>query len=188
MKIAVTGGMGCGKSTVINALSDLLPDYKFASYDTEVIRMYGRDWQFRDALRSHFGTDIKAAVARIVFEDREKMNLLIRLTDEKLHAFTKKVVSNSDVVMEFPMLFETPWAPAMFDMKIAVWCDRDMQIARIKARDKLTDEQIAKKLAYHLSTDEKAARADFVIDTTEGAVDVHVQLEAALRVAQLNLA
>lgn len=186
MKIALTGGMGCGKSTVLNALSDLLPHYKFASYDAEIKRMYGHDWKFRDDLRHYFGTDVKAEVASLVFSNPERLKTLVWLTEPPMRAFMEHVTSNLNVVMEVPMLYQLPGAPDLFDKVLAIWCDSATQRARIKARDGLSDEALDRKLAIQLSADEIASKADFVIDTSDGAVDVHVQLEVALRVAELN--
>lgn len=191
MKIAITGGMGCGKSTVINALSDLLLDYKygsykFASYDAEIKRMYGHDWAFREALRDYLGTDVKSEVATLVFNNPQRLKTLVWITEPFMTAFMKTVTSNPNVVMEVPMLYQLPGAPELFDKVLAVWCDKEAQRSRIKSRDGLSDEMIDKKLAIQLSADEIAAKADFVIDTSDGAVDVHVQLEAVLRVAELK--
>lgn len=186
MKISVTGGMGCGKSTVINALSDLLPHYQFASYDAEVKRLYNHDGEFREALRKNFGTLQKSEVATIVFNDRQKLDLLIKLTEVPMWKFFTRVTRNLNVAMEVPMLYQIPGASGLFDKVFAIWCDAETQRARIKARDGLSDEMIDRKLAIQLSPDEIASKADFVIDTSDGAVDVHVQLEAALRVAELG--
>jgi dephospho-CoA kinase len=191
VKIAITGGMGCGKSTVINALSDLLLDYrfgsyKFASYDAEIKRMYGHDWAFRDQLRHFFGTDVKAEVASIVFNNPERLKTLIWITEPPMKAFMEMVTSNPDVVVEVPMLYQLPGYPEMFDTVLAIWCDKETQRARIKNRDGLSDEMIDRKLAIQLSADEIASKADFVIDTSDGAVDVSEQLSVALRVAELK--
>jgi dephospho-CoA kinase len=69
---------------------------------------------------------------------------------------------------------------------LAIWCDKETQRARIKARDRLPDEMIDRKLAVQLSADEIASKADFVIDTSDGAIDVADQLSVALRVSELN--
>jgi dephospho-CoA kinase len=84
------------------------------------------------------------------------------------------------------MLFQIPGAPQLFDKVIAIWCDKETQRARIKNRDGLSDEMIDLKLAVQLSADEIASKADFVIDTSEGAIDVAEQLSVALRVAELK--
>jgi dephospho-CoA kinase len=187
VKIAITGGMGCGKSTVINALEDLLSgEYRFASYDAEIKRMYKHDWVFREALRYFFGTDVKAEVASIVFNDPEKLKTLIWIIEPSMKAFMDKVTAFPNVVVEVPMLYQLSGYPEMFDKVIAIWCDKETQRARIKARDRLPDEMIDRKLAVQLSADEIASKADFVIDTSEGAIEVAEQLSVALRVAELK--
>jgi dephospho-CoA kinase len=187
VKIAITGGMGCGKSTVMNALSDLLHDeYRFASYDAEIKRMYGHEWAFRDELRYFFGTDVKAEVASIVFNNPERLNNLIWITAPYMKAFMEKVTAFPDVVVEVPMLYQLPGYPEMFDKVFAIWCDKETQRARIKTRDGISDELLDKKLNVQLSADEIAFKADFVIDTCDGAVDVKEQLLVALRVAELK--
>ncbi len=186
MKIAITGGMGCGKSTVVNALSNILPHYKFASYDSEILRLYGHDKEFKDALKRTFGTDVKSEISRIVFNNPEKLELLISWTDQPMRAFMDKVTSNLNVVMEVPMLFQIAGASLLFDKVLAVWCDKETQRARIKARDGISDDMIDRKLAGQLSVDEIASRADFVIDGSDGAVDVEEQLSLVLRVAELK--
>ncbi len=186
MKIAITGGMGCGKSTVVNALSSILPHYKFASYDSEILRLYGHDKEFKGTLKRTFGTDVKSEISRLVFNNPEKMELLLSLTDNPMRTFMEKVAGNPNVVMEVPMLFQIHGASLMFDKVFAVWCDKETQRARIKARDGITDELIDLKLGAQLSVDEIASRADFVIDGSDGAVDVEEQLSVILRVAELK--
>jgi dephospho-CoA kinase len=186
MKIAITGGMGCGKSTVVNMLCEHLPEYKVASYDAEVKRMYAHDDAFRATLRQAFGTDAKSEVARMVFNDREKMKALFDLTLEPMNAFLGRVTSVPNIVVEVPMIHQIPYATRFFDTVFAVWCDPKTQRERIRERDGLSDEMINKKLKWQLSPDEIARRSNFVIDTSDDAVDLYEQLSVILRVASLK--
>lgn len=193
MRIAITGGMGCGKSTVVDALASIFrsvdifkEDYRFASYDSEILRMYRYDEDFRSRLREHFGTDSKQEVAALVFSDPEKMAWLIDETGPRMFSFMQKVTNEPNVVVEVPMLFEIGNLQHMFDITICVWCDEQTQRERIRARDKLSDDMIDRKLKMHLSNDEKAARSDYVIDTSDDAVDLFEQLETFLRVAKID--
>lgn len=187
MRIAITGGMGCGKSRTLDALTDILGDpYRYASYDAEVLRMYRCDEVFKSMLRAELGTDIRSEVAAIVFNDPEKLNWLIAVTDGPMRDFLARVTALPKVVVEVPMLFEIPGIRDMFDIAIAVWCDEETQLARIRKRDKISEDRIRSKLAVGLSADERARRADYVIDTSDDAVDVYEQLEVALRVASLD--
>jgi dephospho-CoA kinase len=187
MKIALTGGMGCGKSTVLNSLDIVLPHkYRLASYDQGVHIMYARNWKFRDELRHVFGTDERAEVARQVFGDQEKMERLYQMTLKPMDDYMAEVTQTPDVMMEVPMLYQIPNATRFFEVVLAVWCDKETQRLRIKARDHLTDEQIDQRLSRQLSVDEIASRADFVIDTSDGAVNIEEQIAVALRVAALR--
>lgn len=187
MKIAITGGMGCGKSTVINSLSEYLGgEYLYGSYDSEVLRMYRHDEVFKSMLRAELGTDDKKEVAAIVFNDPVKMQWLINATEAPLYSFLERATSNPNVVIEVPMLFELPRIRDLFDIAIAVWCDEETQRTRIKVRDKISDDLIDRKLKMHLSNDEKAMRADYVVDTSVGAVNALEQIIVILRVAELD--
>ena len=187
MKIAITGGMGCGKSTVINALHEHFGDeYLYGSYDSEVLRMYRHDEVFKAMLRAELGTDSKKEVAAIVFNDPAKMQWLIKATEAPLYSFLQKATSHPNVVIEVPLLFEMPGLRDMFDIAIAVWCDEETQRIRIKARDKISDDMIDRKLKMHLSNDEKALQADYVVDTSVGAVNQLDQILVIMRVAELD--
>ena len=187
MRIAITGGMGCGKSRVLDALSEILGDtYRYGSYDAEVLRMYRCDEVFKSMLRAELGTDIRSEVAAIVFNDPVKLKWLIEVTDAPMREFMTRATSHKNVVVEVPMLFEIPGIRDMFDIAIAVWCDEETQLARIRKRDKITDERIRSKLSVGMSATERANWSDYVIDTSDGAVDVREQLEVVLRVASLD--
>jgi dephospho-CoA kinase len=185
MKIVITGGMGCGKSTVLEAMRDLLPDYFFDSYDREILWLYAQKW-FQAELLKEFGTAVKWQVASIVFGDPEKMARLVAIADPHMREFLSKVAAKPDVVIEIPMFYEIGGLEPMFDKVFAVWCAEDDQWARIRARDGIPDSRIKEKLSVQMDSREKARRADFVIDTSDGAVDVREQLEVALRVAMLD--
>lgn len=187
MKIALTGGMGCGKSRTLDALAEILGDsYHYDSYDAEVLRLYRSDAAFKSMLRAELGTDIRSEVAAIVFNDPVKLKWLINASDAPMRHFMARVTNRPNVVVEVPMLFEIPGIRDMFDIAIAVWCDEETQLERIRKRDNISEDRIRSKLAVGLSADERAHRADYVIDTSDGAVDVYEQLEVVLRVAKLD--
>lgn len=187
MRIALTGGMGCGKSRTLDALAEILGDtYRYDSYDAEILRMYRSDERFKAMLRAELGTDIRSEVAAIVFNDPVKLKWLIEVTDAPMRDFLIRRTALPNVVVEVPMLFEIPGVLDMFDIAIAVWCDEETQLERIRKRDNISEDRIRTKLAVGLNADERARRADYVIDTSDGAVDVYEQLEVVLRVAKLD--
>ena len=80
------------------------------------------------------------------------------------------------VVLEVPLLFEAGWE-ILCDEVWAVRVRRKVQIARLMARDKLTEAQALARINSQMSTDEICSRADFVITN---AGKVHRQIKAAM--------
>ena len=78
-----------------------------------------------------------------------------------------------------PLLFETK-AEAELDVTICVACSAATQQKRLRARG-WTPEQIEQRLQAQWPTEQKIARADYLI-WTEGSLDVHAaQIERILR-------
>jgi dephospho-CoA kinase len=81
-----------------------------------------------------------------------------------------------------PLLFETK-AEAELDATICVACSAATQQERLRSRG-WTPEQIEQRLQAQLPTDQKMARADYLI-WTEGSLDVHAaQIDRILRQLQ----
>ena len=69
---------------------------------------------------------------------------------------------------DIPLLYETGHA-SDFDRVIATVCPRGLQIARLKERG-LSDTEAEQRLAAQMSADEKALRADYIIQT-DGTIE-----------------
>jgi dephospho-CoA kinase len=82
-------------------------------------------------------------------------------------------------VVVIPLLFETK-AEAELDVTICVACSAAAQQERLRARG-WTPDQIQQRLQAQWPTEQKIARADYLI-WTEGSLDVHAaQIERILR-------
>ena len=176
--IGLTGGIACGKSAVAWRLR------KFGATTFDVDEM--TRWLtlpggvlFEIYVR-HFGQKIVAAdgqldkklIGEIIFnqpEEREWINsvahpILLNRTRDFL------VECNSAgirlVVLEVPLLFEAGWE-ILCDEVWAVRVRREVQIERLMARDKLTEEQALARINSQMSTEEICSRADVDI-TNEG--------------------
>jgi dephospho-CoA kinase len=64
---------------------------------------------------------------------------------------------------DVPLLYEVGLAEAL-DSVVVIWTPRAVQLERLGRRDGLTEEQALARLSAQLPIDEKAARADFVVD------------------------
>lgn len=186
MRIGVTGGIGCGKSTVVAELHKLLPHAALFDFDASVKTLYANTL-FQKGLRRAFGTDRREEVATIVFSSPEAMHELNEMTRTPLLLKLRQDTAGAPLALvEFPLLFETAWDTVHFDLVVTVTCDEATQKQRVAARDGALADKIARVLGGQFSTCAKAALADIVIDTSAGAPALSTQLAPVLRAVRLD--
>lgn len=192
--IAVTGGIGSGKSTIAREFERLgahLIDADKISYEimlpggaayNEVIKSFG------SGILTESGEIDRKALGGIVFADSEKLRLLNEITHKLIYAEMKERIAQAQaevVCLEIPLLFSAP-CPFDLDMKIAVVADRDIRINRVIGRDNCTKEQVEARMAKQLSDCELRALADFVIENNGGLDSLRRQTEEVFARLKLN--
>lgn len=182
MRIAVTGNIGCGKTTVMAELRRLMPGVAHFNFDEAVRELYSADENFRCELRKAFGTEDRAYVASAVFQSPSAMNQLNDITRKPLMQRLRTALRQERILIEFPLLFEMAECIEEVDFVIAVVCDEATQRERVARRDRATPEKIDGVLASQFHAATKAALADFVIDTSPGAEPLSAQLSSLMRV------
>lgn len=68
MRIAITGNIGCGKSTVTQMLAARLPGYFVGNIDEAVRSLYA-DADYQARVLAEFGTADRKAISDILFAD-----------------------------------------------------------------------------------------------------------------------
>ncbi|MEN6325723.1 MAG: dephospho-CoA kinase [Syntrophomonas sp.] len=174
--IGLTGGIASGKSIVSKTLQDL----GAAAISTDeighsIIEPYKPAWH---DLIAYFGRQIlnddltinRQKLGAMVFNDREKLDKLNKITHPHIMAEMRSAIlaiasSNPDsvVVVEVPLLYETHMEK-LFDEVWVIWVDNDTQIKRLMARDGIEREDALKRMESQMPLDEKAKRADVLID------------------------
>lgn len=182
--IGLTGGIGAGKSTALEALERA--GAAVLSTDRVVHELYGSD-DVLAAVIERFGPGVapggvidRGALATRAFatdEDREWLEgLLWPRVGERMVAWRSEVSSAPDppraAVVEVPLLFESGMDGA-FDATIAVIAGEDVRAARAEARG---HQALAERSARQLSQKEKAHRATYVV-VNEGTFE---ELESKL--------
>lgn len=168
MRIAITGGIGSGKSTVVNRLLALLQEpveYKLFDFDARVHALYA-DAEFCAELEAAFGTSVRKELSDQAFTDPAMKTRLQRMSVERLKAELTLALNEPNVIVEFPLLFEAGWCIEQFNLVIAVVCDPEVQLQRVLARDTIPEAKARAIMAAQLRPDVKAALSDTVIDTT----------------------
>ena len=196
--IGLTGSIACGKSNVSAALRDL----GAAVVDGDLLsrELTAPGGKALPAIRQAFGGGVfhgdgtlnRRALGNMVFasgEDRARLDSLMQplLRSLILRRMEEARAGGAKIcVLDMPLLYEAG-LDALCD---TVWCvhlPRDEQIRRLMARDGLTLPQAEARLRSQLSSDEKAARARVVIDTS-GSIDETRAMIPALYARELALA
>jgi len=173
--IGLTGGIASGKSTVARALRELGATIIDADEVAHAIMEPGKPaWE---DIVEKFGSDIlkpdhtidREKLGAIVFNDPVLLMELNQITHPRVAEQLKHMIrtfrsQQSDIVfLEVPLLYETH-LERVCDEVWVVWVDEETQIQRLMKRDNLSREDAIKRIDAQMSLDEKARRADFVID------------------------
>jgi dephospho-CoA kinase len=153
MNIAITGGIGAGKSTLMAQLQQAYPQARFFSMDAFVDELY-TDPLWLDWLEENFQTRERVAISRLAFEDAAVRVALNAQSALKIGVRLGKILADRSALtfVEFPLLFESGLQNE-FDHTVLITASTEVRIARVVARGKKTPEQ--------------AELADTVIDTTQ---------------------
>lgn len=170
MRIAITGGIGCGKSTVLEFLE--ANGVHCLSTDAVVRRLLSEDTAVISAVIEHFGSALKAvdgtvdrkALAEIVFRSESDLfwleSLLHPLVRDEWEAFLKRYAHESACV-EIPLLFEKRLEKA-FDLGVSIVCS-DLN-ANIRLRQKgFSDSDILLRRKQQIPNASKIERSHIVL-------------------------
>jgi dephospho-CoA kinase len=156
-RVALTGGIGSGKTTVSAMFLTLgIPVF---NADIEAKKCYDNA-----AIRD--GKPDMTALAKIVFNDKEalhKINSLIHpLVLQKYEYWCGKHTDIPYTLIESAVIFEAGLADH-FDCIINVHAAEDIRMERIMKRDNFSREEMEQRLRSQMDPQEKKERSDFVI-------------------------
>ncbi|MFZ0974416.1 MAG: dephospho-CoA kinase [Solirubrobacteraceae bacterium] len=186
--IGLTGGIGAGKSTALEALERA--GAAVLSADRVVHELYGED-EVIEAVTERFGAAVapggvidRGALAKRAFatpEDREWLEgLLWPRVGARMVEWRSSLEQASNppraAVVEVPLLFESGMDGA-FDATIALIAGEDVRVSRAEGRG---HEALAERSARQLSQQEKAHRATYVVVNDGTVPDLESKLSALL--------
>jgi dephospho-CoA kinase len=172
MKIALTGSIGMGKSTVARMFEDAgIPVF---DADAIVRELQGPGGALVEAIGARFpGTVAGGALdrdrlAQTVLDDPPELAALEAIVHPAVRdareAFIDRNRGAPALLFEIPLLYETG-GEAEFDKVIVVSAPADVQRARVLDRDRMTPGKLESVLRRQVPDEDKRCRADFVVDT-----------------------
>jgi dephospho-CoA kinase len=170
MKLGLTGGIGCGKSTVVRLFKDA--GWRTVETDAIVRELLGADAQVLAQLRERWGGAIFAgdgsvdrkAVAQRVFSDPEALKWLETVLHPRVRECWEAAVAGEPEacwLVEIPLLFEKR-LENRFDLTVCVTSPPDVVESRMVARG-YTEAEIAQRRERQMPLEEKCKRADHLI-------------------------
>lgn len=194
-RVALTGGIASGKSTV----ADMFGDLGAVLIDTDIIArevVLPGTPGLQDIVDS-FGAGMldgdgmldRPAMRRLVFADDSKRQQLEAILHPKIRRETERQMQTHGgpyQIVIVPLLVESP-LKSLVDRIVVVDCSEEVQLERLLARDTGTEVQARRMMEAQASREERLALADDVIANDADIAETRMQV-AALHARYLSLA
>lgn len=191
--IGVTGGVGSGKSFVLNYIEEhfdarvvkaddvghLLMMPGQACYEP-VIRLFG-DW-----IVNEDGSLNRETIAQIVFEKKDMLEKL----DQIIHPAVKKYIireierskkeETEFFFIEAALLLEDNY-DEIYDEMWYIYCEKEVRMERLRRDRGYSEEKARRVMENQLSEDEFEARCDFLLYNDEDVAHTYLQIERRMR-------
>lgn len=185
LKIALTGGIGSGKS----AVGELLQELGATVIDSDELAraVIERGSVGFEKVVAEFGDEIlssgeinRARLAEMVFADQDlrlKLEAIIHpLVREATAQLIRSLPADAIVVNEIPLLFETQGS-SKFDFVIAVQAQEKIRIERLKQRG-MKEYEITKRMSAQASDAQRASISHAVLQNNGSIEDLREQVQA----------
>lgn len=194
--VGLTGGIGCGKSTVAQVFADLgavvidtdaishaLTQPGESAYQ-EILDQFGPNFVLPQ------GALDRAKLRTLIFSDNTAKAKLESILHPLIHA---QVLGTLDhcvapyALLVVPLLFETRQYLALVQRTLVVDCSEDSQIARTMARSYLSEAEVLAIMAHQLTRSGRLQQAEDVIRNENNFETLQLRV-AALHVRYSALA
>ncbi|NVK21022.1 MAG: dephospho-CoA kinase [Kangiellaceae bacterium] len=171
LHIALTGGIASGKTAVSNMFSEL----GITVVDADIVarQVVEPGSTGLKAIRDYFGSSVinsdgtldRPLLRSIVFEDeleRQWLNNLLHPLIREQMALQRAQATSDYSISAIPLLFETQQS-SHYDRILVVDCLPSTQIARLMARDNISEEQARNMLKSQATREQRLSIADDII-------------------------
>jgi dephospho-CoA kinase len=184
--VGLTGGIGCGKSTV----ADLFAARGASIIDTDQIAhsLTGPGGAAMPALVAEFGPACatpagaldRAMMRDLVFSSpgaRTRLEHILHPRIRDATAAAAAIATGPYVIFVVPLLIESGSWRDRVSRVLAIDCPEALQVARVMARSGLQEQQVLAIMAAQVTREQRLEAADDVIVNDDGLADLAPQVE-----------
>ena len=190
--VGVTGGIGCGKSTVCRFLSELGCTLFEADIVAKNLQLH--DAEVIDGIKTLFGSEIysvdssgqmvldRKTIAATVFSSSEKLEALNALIHPKVFSEFQKAVRDAEnqgvkiLVKEAAILFESG-SNRQLDVVVVVVADEQERIERAVQKGLGSPEEIIRRIALQWPQQKLIEKANYVVVNKGSKEDLKKETE-----------
>lgn len=176
MIIGITGGIGSGKSTVVQFFSEL-GNIAIYEADKEAKKLMNTSQDIKKKIIAEFSDKSyinnklnREFIASIVFKNKEKLATLNAIVHPVVHkhfqSFVKKYKKSAYILYENAILFENG-SDEFCDKIITVMAPEHTRIERVSKRDNTTTEAIKNRIKNQWIEDKKTLQSHYVIQNDD---------------------
>lgn len=191
--IGVTGGVGSGKSAVLNYIESHF-DARIVKAD-EVGHMLMMPWEkcyepvirlFGDWIVNEDGSLDRGSIAQIVFKDREMLKKLNAIIHPEVKKYILKEIERSKkeetefFFIEAALLLEEKY-DEICDEIWYIYCEKEVRMERLRRDRGYSDKRIRQVMENQLPDEEYEAHCDFQLYNDEDVAHTYLQIERRMR-------
>jgi len=192
LRVGLTGGVACGKSTVAKMFAELGANITDA--DAIAHELYRPGQEVLQELVRHFGPEIlkpdgeldRAKLAALVFDGGrvEELNKIVHPAVIRQQNQWMQSLGEKDpyavAIVEAALILEAG-VKDHFDRIMVVTCTPAQKVARFAGRTGMSDDaaraEVDRRTKAQMPDEEKARRADFVIDNSGSVEETRHQVQ-----------
>jgi dephospho-CoA kinase len=171
IKVGITGGIGSGKSIICKVLETL--DYPVYYADDKAKFLTNTNDEIISSLKNKFGDEIYSAnnlinrkkLAELIFINPENLKFVNQLIHPiVINDFLKwSSQQNSDIVFQEAALIIEAKVYEKLDYTISIISPKELRIERVMKRDKISKNEIIKRIENQVDDDTRIKFSDFII-------------------------
>lgn len=176
MIVALTGGIGSGKSTIVSFFSEFKNVAIFIA-DEEAKKLMNSSEELKSKIIKEFGENAyqnnkldRKFIAEIVFKNKSKLAILNSFVHPAVAKHFQEFVKNNSnkdyILYESAIVFEHN-SDNFFEYIIVVTAPIEIRIKRVVKRDNTTEDEVLQRMKNQWREEKKILQANYIINNIE---------------------